>query len=267
MTLTLTVSEAVQVADTSAYITVANKRFNINKTAFDSSTDKTKLSFDYTVVKGDHLIIGDFIVNNTHLTGVTNAAGVAINNLTTELALLKNSDAFERKTGADNPFSFIGGHLSTTLTSINLIDLDNDTIPELAYNANRPDTYSSGVLYYKNTATPGDPIAFTPVPQDNNPFKNTSNNLTHTFADMDQDGDLDLLTNNHYYKNNNGTFVKIEGNQNPFANTILGNNTMHALVDLDNDGDIDLVTSNFDDGILSYYENNNGTYTIKPTIH
>uniref|UniRef100_UPI0034DE10C4 Ig-like domain-containing protein n=1 Tax=Candidatus Thiodubiliella endoseptemdiera TaxID=2738886 RepID=UPI0034DE10C4 len=264
MTLTLTVSEAVQVADTSAYITVANKRFNINKSAFDTSTDKTKLSFDYTVVKGDHLIIGDFIVNNTHLTGVTNAAGVAINNLTTELALLKNSDAFERKSGAENPLKFINGYLASIYTSVHFIDLDNDGIQEIAYSAWKSvgENDYSQVFYYKRTDGQS---AFTEIPSSNSPFKNLERQKVMTFADMDKDGDLDLLTNSGYYKNNNGTFVKIEVNNSPFATVNFGSNTMHTLVDLDNDGDIDLITSNSDGGVLSYYENNNNTYTIKLT--
>ncbi|NYT26570.1 MAG: hypothetical protein H0A76_00815 [Candidatus Thiodubiliella endoseptemdiera] len=52
---------------------ISGKRFEVDKAAFDGATDKTVLTFTYTVKAGDTLGLSDFVVDKEQvfLTGVT----------------------------------------------------------------------------------------------------------------------------------------------------------------------------------------------------
>ncbi|MDP2236492.1 MAG: T9SS type A sorting domain-containing protein [Bacteroidales bacterium] len=87
--------------------------------------------------------------------------------------------------------------------------------------------------------------------------------VTPTFADVDNDGDFDLLLGEdsgalHYFENT-GTayephFVQQTGVQNPFNGIDLGTESKPAFVDIDNDGDADVFVGN-EDGQVFYFKN------------
>jgi hypothetical protein len=87
--------------------------------------------------------------------------------------------------------------------------------------------------------------------------------VTPTFADVDNDGDFDLLLGEdsgalHYFENT-GTayephFVQQTGVQNPFNDIDLGTESKPAFVDIDNDGDADVFVGN-EDGQVFYFKN------------
>jgi hypothetical protein len=70
--------------------------------------------------------------------------------------------------------------------------------------------------------------------------------------DVDLDGDTDLLINNGYYENQDGTFDLRRLN---YVDA-----EMHHAVDVDRDGDLDLVSTELDDGGFGWQENNGGMY-------
>lgn len=80
-------------------------------------------------------------------------------------------------------------------------------------------------------------------------------------VDMDDDGDLDLITGSRnygarYFRNDNGTFVELPQNgTNPFYGIgIDQTNPSIALVDIDGDGDFDLFAGN-GGGTVDFFEN------------
>jgi FG-GAP-like repeat len=92
-------------------------------------------------------------------------------------------------------------------------------------------------------------------------------NCVPAFADLDFDGDYDLLAGGgsrkaHYYENVDGTWVEdttmVEG-------IITKQNAAPAFADLDGDGDQDLILGSYD-GNFDYYENMRDVVAIKPTI-
>ena len=105
------------------------------------------------------------------------------------------------------------------------------------------------IFYFKN-----DNGVFTEQPDSVNPFINIifpSGNKHISFTDIDGDNNLDLILRTQsilvgiqYFRNNNdGTFTKPTGIDNPFIGlelTMSGFSTP-AFADLDNDGDLDLV--------------------------
>ena len=92
-------------------------------------------------------------------------------------------------------------------------------------------------------------------------------NCVPAFADLDFDGDYDLLAGGgyrkaHYYENVEGTWVEdttmVEG-------ISVKQNASPAFADLDGDGDQDLIIGNYD-GNFDYYENLRDVVAIKPEI-
>jgi hypothetical protein len=121
------------------------------------------------------------------------------------------------------------------------------------------------ITYYKNTGTATAPV-FTLQTGINNPFNgiDVGSNATPTFADLDLDNDLDVLTGNSaggllYFKNT-GTvtapaFTQQSGAANPFNGvTITGGLAAPAFVDIDNDNDQDLVVGKADGG-FQFFKN------------
>lgn len=160
---------------------------------------------------------------------------------------------FVERTGMDNPFSgFDVGDYSSPV----FVDLDKDGDLDLV-SSNYQN--SSGLHYYENTAG-----VFTEQIGSDNPVAGLSMKAraTPTFADLDKDGDLDLLVGQYYgdgaidyfINNKDSSFTKQTGADNPFDGIDFGNYFDPTFVDLDKDGDMDLVIGN-DLGQLIEYRN------------
>ena len=160
-----------------------------------------------------------------------------------------------------NPFSSIvlGDGADTPYSKPRLADLDSDGDPDLVVGNN-----SGSLYYFENSGTPTNPN-FTERTGTANPLNGVSVDYhsTPTFADLDNDGDQDLIVGNGdgaiAYFENTGTatapgFTQRTGAANPFDTITKGAFSTVALADLDDDGDLDLAVGN-NDGDVHYYEN------------
>jgi hypothetical protein len=152
---------------------------------------------------------------------------------------------YEEVEGTDNPFyglSFPYMYFSDVV----LADLDGDGDLDLSVSALTSDYQYFIFQYFENTGTAQE-AEFTELTGTDNPLAFTFNDLfLHEFADIDNDGDLDLIVN--YY----GSIVLYENTgdsdnpafvlscSNPFYGILSDSFTETELVDIDDDGDLDL---------------------------
>lgn len=135
-------------------------------------------------------------------------------------------------------------------------DITGDGLPDLIMGAT-----DQVVSFYKNTGTANVP-QFT-LQIDTLPLQYESFNYSPTLADLDNDGDKDLIVGSYYlgkakYYRNMGTATNFNFVFQADLNTIgvdsLGQSNTPTLVDLDNDGDYDLYAGD-NNGRIQYYEN------------
>jgi len=181
------------------------------------------------------------------------------------LPLALQSQSFDLP--AQNPFGLVPD--STYFASPAFADIDNDGDFDLFTGNYSHDT--SSVQFFENTGTANTPMFALP---EENPF-----GITHpgiyiafpAFADIDQDGDLDLFLGGlveeeygggvHYYVNTgSATTPEFAAPQiNPFGLTNTYMFVMPEFADIDNDGDLDLFAAE-GYGNMQFFENT-GTAT------
>ena len=151
---------------------------------------------------------------------------------------------FTEKTTTENPFnSFDVGIYSAP----KFVDIDEDGDPDLVVGA-----HDGTLKYFLNEST-GGTIIFTPQTNTNNPFNDfdVGDNATPTFADIDGDGDPDLVVGESggtfkYFLNESAgstiTFTpKTSASDNPFNGFDVGTASSPTFTDIDGDGDLDLI--------------------------
>lgn len=136
-----------------------------------------------------------------------------------------------------------------------LVDIENDGDLDLLIGRD-----GGAVFYYKNTGSPSAPI----WTREYTTFANveaTTYWKNPTFADLDYDGDLDLIYGTSsgpiYVYRNNGTVTNPLFQYYPdyFRVIKVFNRATSFLIDYDNDGDNDLLSGDFE-GKFRYFKNN-----------
>ncbi|MCB0596745.1 MAG: T9SS type A sorting domain-containing protein [Lewinellaceae bacterium] len=168
-----------------------------------------------------------------------------------------------------NPF---GLATSNSLTTSHFVDIDDDGDLDLfAGTYGYGGEYLGALMFYENEGTAESP-AF--APEQTNPFGLRPSNyqMVPVFADLDNDGDFDLLGTNYDYETERIAFQYQENTgsatdpqfsgvvDGPFG---LSNFNLyviiHALADLDMDGDIDLISGGGTisglEAVIEYFEN------------
>ncbi|MCB1500149.1 MAG: VCBS repeat-containing protein [Bauldia sp.] len=164
---------------------------------------------------------------------------------------------FTQRTGTSNPMN--GVDLPNSAEPV-LVDLDADGDLDLVVG-----TGNGSIQYFRNGGTAAAP-AFSQISGSGNPFDgiDVGNSATPTFADVDFDGDLDLIVGEtdgvlNYFENtgtaSSPVYVARSGEANPFAAIgDVGSASAPAVVDLDGDRDLDVVIGQQNIAPILYYE-------------
>ncbi|MEQ1587926.1 MAG: FG-GAP-like repeat-containing protein [Cyclobacteriaceae bacterium] len=193
----------------------------------------------------------------------------------------KTSPVYERKT---NSLTNSVNDINYSYTApISFADLDKDGDPdafigiydEIIYFRNDNGVFTSQ-NNQPNQSGPWIPNASSPGSSLGNPFDEINQNLpdhyngalTPTFADVDNDGDLDVTVGYdlytyygniydlrvlYYYENKGQGVLELkEGLSSPLDGIDLGDDANASLVDIDNDGDLDILTSG--GGSYTYFD-------------
>ena len=163
---------------------------------------------------------------------------------------------FIERTESASPFHRIEVDSNNAVPSLADIDNDGDLDAIIGSEA-------GNLKYYENTGTANSPN-FVERTDTVNPFHliKVEENSFPSWADIDQDNDLDLFIGNSsgtvtYYENIGNAktpkFVEQTGTAN-FLGAVNLSNSAPTLVDIDNDGDLDAFIG-VQDGRVKYYEN------------
>ena len=163
---------------------------------------------------------------------------------------------FVQQSGVDNPLDGIDVGQDS---SPEFVDIDNDGDLDIFVGERSYDVNS-----YENTGDSVNPNFVSQTGADD-PFDGIGFALEAdvSFADLDNDGDLDAVVGGYYgefnYYENTGdsadsNFVKQTGADNPFDSIDVGYGASPTLTDVDGDGDLDMVSGN-ENGQINYFEN------------
>ena len=176
--------------------------------------------------------------------------------------------SFTEQTGTANPF--IGISVGV-LSSPSFADIDGDGLLDIVIGED-----FGNLRYYENTGTASDPV-YTARTGTANPLNgiNVGFVSTPTFADIDGDGDQDLVVGEDngtliFYENTGTasapTYIARTGTANPLNGIDVGSFSTPTFADIDGDGDQDLIVGE-ENGVLNYYENtgtaSSPTYTAR----
>ena len=159
-----------------------------------------------------------------------------------------------------NPFGLVAANL---FAKPSFADLDGDGDLDLLVGE-----YLGNLKYFKNIGTLLDPQFAQPQ---NNPFGLSATNglALPSFADLDDDGDMDLLVGEGYgalrYFQNVGSDTTPQFDPpllNPFGLDSTYYLAVPALADLDRDGDLDLLVGE-EYGVMQYFQNTGSALTPK----
>lgn len=168
-----------------------------------------------------------------------------------------NVPKFDEITGTSNPFDEEDFEYFSAPA---FVDIDNDSDFD-AFVGSKYDT----IRYYENIGDNEVPILSEMEDADNPADGIIHNYVVPTFADMDDDGDMDMFVGTKYdglkYYENTGTaaeaaFTLVEDPQ-YLSEVNFGNSLAPDIADLDDDGDFDVFVGNYI-GQIRYY-NNEGT--------
>lgn len=136
-------------------------------------------------------------------------------------------------------------------------DFDNDGDADLLCSE-----YYAVFKYYQNEGTAAAPNFAAPTSNPYNLYPGSIEGAFPTIADLDNDGDFDVLTGSwlgvfYYYQNtgNNTSPDFAYPLTDPFGLTDIGLQSVPSFGDLDNDGDIDLLVGGDTLGNFIYFEN------------
>lgn len=144
-------------------------------------------------------------------------------------------------------------------------DIDNDGDQDLFLVSYDNTSYSQYLSFFENVGTPESPSFVGDAPAIN-PFNVQWPGYVTTivFADLDDDGDQDLILGSYDYYNSGIFYMENTGTPefanfgpvqyNPFGIANSGSITVPAVVDMDGDGDLDLISGDIY-GVIKYFEN------------